>query len=93
MTRVGLTSTSFWIDTTERSVRAFGQGVLTSAGLGFADLGLSVPWHLTLIAGGVFSVLTCATCLASLIVPKADPDTGSFLAIPPYQLITFKHPS
>jgi hypothetical protein len=87
-------SISFWIDTLERSVRAFSGGVLTAFGLGVAGshglIGVSVPWPAALFAGGVYSGIAVLECLSSLAVPKADKDTGSFLAIPPYQMLRLR---
>jgi hypothetical protein len=81
-----LGSLSFWVDTGERAVRAFAQGLTVAWGLGLPFIGLSVPWNLALLAAGCFSLVTVVTCVASLMLPKADKDTGSFLAMPPYQL-------
>lgn len=92
MTNFGpLGSASFWIDTCERSVRAFAQGTLIALGLGAANnvypgVTLSVPWPAALIAGVSFSALTALTCLSSLTIPGADSNTGSFLKPPPDQL-------
>ena len=87
----GLRSLSFWIDTGERGVRAYAQGVITAFSLGVPFLGgLSVPWRVALIAGAVYSALSVITCIASLVLPYSDRDTGSFLAIPPFQLLTLR---
>lgn len=81
-----LGSVSFWIDTLERAIRSFAGGVVTIFSLGVADIGISVPLHVAFEGGGVYAMITVLTCIASLTFPKADKDTGSFLAIPPYQL-------
>lgn len=84
-------SVSFWIDTTERTLRSFAQGILTAWGLSLPMIGgLNVPLHVALVAGACYSALTIVTCMGSLVIPKADKDTGSFLAIPPYQLIKLR---
>src|SRR5271170_4155160 len=88
-----LGNASFWLDTLERAVRSFAQGVLTASGIGLASvvtpdavlqsLGVvipSIPWQADLLFGAANSLLSVLTSLSSLRVPGADHETGSFLA-------------
>lgn len=85
-----LTSASFWVDTGERAVRSFAQGVLSASGLGvagqFVPAHVSVPWLAALSFGGVLALVSVLTSLASITIPA----TGSFLAPPPSQALRLR---
>ena len=63
------TTKTFWIDTTERVISTFAQGVLASFGTGAIGL-LEVNWTIALSVGG-FAALT-SFLKAAVAVRKTD---------------------
>lgn len=66
---MSLTSSAFWRDTFERSVKTFAQSALGAGIIGATDL-LAVDWVGALSVGGLAGVISVLTSLAS--EPRAD---------------------
>jgi hypothetical protein len=66
-------------------VRSFAHGALLGLGVGGSEIlpGVHLTWALAVHFGLIMAGISVLTSLGSIVVPGADPETGSFLPVNP----------